>query len=201
MKSLNLIKRAAVVAIMASFAGVTLNAAMVPYTGTTPLQNDQSHPTTAGVVGTIGGTTGQGQGGWGTFQQTAAQTLLNLSLGGSGTSGGVPVYANTVHDYSGIVIGSSLSGSGQTVPEGWEFVIAKYAGQQAGYVVFYLGGNSATIPSSPQNYWTTQTGKYGLSGWTAFNAVPEPTTLIAGALLLLPFGASTLRSLRRTRAN
>ena len=30
-------------------------------------------------------------------------------------------------------------------------------------------------------------------------AVPEPTTLIAGALLLLPFGASTLRILRRGR--
>jgi hypothetical protein len=30
-------------------------------------------------------------------------------------------------------------------------------------------------------------------------AVPEPTTMIAGALLLLPFGASTLRILRRTR--
>jgi hypothetical protein len=30
--------------------------------------------------------------------------------------------------------------------------------------------------------------------------VPEPTTVIAGALLLLPFGASTLRILRRNRA-
>jgi len=30
--------------------------------------------------------------------------------------------------------------------------------------------------------------------------VPEPTTLIAGALLLLPFGASTLRLLRKNRA-
>ena len=30
--------------------------------------------------------------------------------------------------------------------------------------------------------------------------VPEPTTLIAGALLLLPFGASTLRILRRKHA-
>ena len=29
------------------------------------------------------------------------------------------------------------------------------------------------------------------------SAVPEPTTMIAGALLLLPFGASTLRVLRR----
>jgi len=30
--------------------------------------------------------------------------------------------------------------------------------------------------------------------------VPEPTTLIAGALLVLPFGASTLRGLRKNRA-
>ena len=30
-------------------------------------------------------------------------------------------------------------------------------------------------------------------------AVPEPTTVIAGALLLLPFGASTLRIMRKTR--
>ena len=30
-------------------------------------------------------------------------------------------------------------------------------------------------------------------------SVPEPTTIIAGALLLLPFGASTLRILRRNR--
>jgi hypothetical protein len=30
-------------------------------------------------------------------------------------------------------------------------------------------------------------------------AVPEPTTMIAGAMLLLPFGASTLRILRKTR--
>jgi hypothetical protein len=29
--------------------------------------------------------------------------------------------------------------------------------------------------------------------------VPEPTTIIAGAMLLLPFGASTLRILRKIR--
>jgi len=33
-----------------------------------------------------------------------------------------------------------------------------------------------------------------------FAPVPEPTTMIAGALLLLPFGASTLRMLRRRTA-
>ena len=45
----------------------------------------------------------------------------------------------------------------------------------------------------------------GPEGGAIFNqisvvpVVPEPTTIIAGALLLLPFGASTLRVLRRSR--
>jgi hypothetical protein len=34
----------------------------------------------------------------------------------------------------------------------------------------------------------------------SFHQVPEPTTMVAGALLLLPFGASTLRFLRRRTA-
>jgi hypothetical protein len=37
-------------------------------------------------------------------------------------------------------------------------------------------------------------------GNVSMTAVPEPTTLISGALMLLPFGASTLRILRRNRA-
>ncbi len=37
----------------------------------------------------------------------------------------------------------------------------------------------------------------GVTGFATVAPVPEPTTLIAGALLLLPFGASTLRILRR----
>jgi hypothetical protein len=43
---------------------------------------------------------------------------------------------------------------------------------------------------------------YGDSGVTynIISDVPEPTTMIAGALLLLPFGASTLRILRRRTA-
>jgi hypothetical protein len=48
--------------------------------------------------------------------------------------------------------------------------------------------------------WTAQPGE----NWHGFSlgltAVPEPTTVIAGALLLLPFGASTIRFLRKNRA-
>ena len=46
----------------------------------------------------------------------------------------------------------------------------------------------------------------GADGWTmdnfvdAIRVVPEPTTIIAGALLLLVFGTSTLRVLRKKQA-
>jgi hypothetical protein len=48
----------------------------------------------------------------------------------------------------------------------------------------------------PQN----QHGLYSQEMLYNVTPVPEPTTMIAGALLLLPFGASTLRVLRRNRA-
>jgi len=50
------------------------------------------------------------------------------------------------------------------------------------------GSSYATRISSYQNWIDT----------TA--AVPEPTTMLAGTLLLLPFGASTIRVLRKNRA-
>jgi hypothetical protein len=46
-----------------------------------------------------------------------------------------------------------------------------------------------------QPYWDNSSDRQ-----FQLTVVPEPTTLIAGALLLLPFGASTLRILRRKHA-
>jgi hypothetical protein len=49
----------------------------------------------------------------------------------------------------------------------------------------------------------TITGSYSIlenSGSDSVTVVPEPTTVIAGALLLLPFGMSTLRLLRKQRS-
>jgi hypothetical protein len=56
------------------------------------------------------------------------------------------------------------------------------------------------VTASPAN----ASGSAIVTGFAAGNGtsgtpVPEPTTMIAGALLLLPFGASTLRVLRRNR--
>jgi hypothetical protein len=50
---------------------------------------------------------------------------------------------------------------------------------------------------------TTQNGNIAqelLLRTTDADPVPEPTTMVAGVLLLLPFGASTLRVLRKNRA-
>jgi hypothetical protein len=52
-----------------------------------------------------------------------------------------------------------------------------------------------------QQQFTIANGSVIDSGTATVNtyAVPEPTTMIAGAMLLLPFGASTLRMLRKNR--
>ena len=60
--------------------------------------------------------------------------------------------------------------------------------------------------NGPGNYslYTYQPGSgytlaYNGSATTSISPVPEATTIIAGALLLLPLGASTLRILRKSR--
>jgi hypothetical protein len=54
-----------------------------------------------------------------------------------------------------------------------------------------------------QTYWTGEVQYQDADGTHTMdlqlNLVPEPTTMMAGALLLLPFGASTLRILRKAR--
>jgi len=50
----------------------------------------------------------------------------------------------------------------------------------------------------PITSFTVQGGQF-FSMDNLYTAVPEPTTMIAGALLLLPFGASTFRFFRKNR--
>jgi hypothetical protein len=55
-------------------------------------------------------------------------------------------------------------------------------------------GNGQAADSVPPSPWDTVTG-----GTFIPVPVPEPTTMIAGAMLLLPFAASTLRMVRKNR--
>ncbi len=59
----------------------------------------------------------------------------------------------------------------------------------------YLAGAHIFVAASPAN----KADGALATGFAADGVVPEPATMIAGVLLLLPFGASTLRVLRRNR--
>jgi hypothetical protein len=61
----------------------------------------------------------------------------------------------------------------------------------------YSNGPSSPVPNG--TYQLYQNNGANLLGEATITAVPEASTMIAGALLLLPFGASTLRILRRNR--
>lgn len=66
----------------------------------------------------------------------------------------------------------------------------------------YLGAlNPVSVTANQGNGYVLRSGETGAGQDMIWNVtpVPEPTTLIAGALLLLPFGASTLRFIRKNR--
>jgi hypothetical protein len=64
--------------------------------------------------------------------------------------------------------------------------------------------NGAVLPGQAWQWYDLPSGPpdsdWGLISSNALVPVPEPTTIISGVLMLLPFGASTLRILRRNRA-
>jgi hypothetical protein len=69
-------------------------------------------------------------------------------------------------------------------------------------IVFSFPG-IGTVTVTPLAFSTGPVGisdnSYDINGSFLFTPVPESTTMIAGALLLLPFGVSTLRILRKNR--
>jgi len=71
------------------------------------------------------------------------------------------------------------------------------------FTVYASGGlTPASFVANPAGYFfhADIIGPNGLTGnVAAIGAVPEPTTMVTGALLLLPFGASALRLLRKNR--
>jgi hypothetical protein len=61
------------------------------------------------------------------------------------------------------------------------------------------GAAAAAFPTIIDNWYGGGPSDRYAAGTFAIQAVPEPATLISGALMLLPFGASALRILRRNR--
>jgi len=72
--------------------------------------------------------------------------------------------------------------------------------------VFFMGeSGSITVPAGATGFYLGTMDAYGWANNIGsfdveINVVPEPSTIIAGALLLVPFGVSSLRLLRKNRA-
>jgi hypothetical protein len=124
--------------------------------------------------------------------------LLDMSLNSTTTSDGQTYVRNTALDPGTGSVSSTdyLTGTGTFVEAGWEYLAAKYDGPNGGLVVIYLGGESATLPTTSWNLWVNKQGKgYGLSGWIAYNTVclvnctlpdePEPSVPDSGSTAML----------------
>ena len=200
----------AVLASLGLWLGITAaNAAGTWVSGTSPISLN-----TQGIVGTVDGSSGDNPG---SDELYFAQELLNLpanTVNFSYTDASSLVahnYNTSSTEYGGTIVpGSSVQGANTSVAAGYDFAIAKYDGQNGGYILFYLGGEAATLPEYSYTLWSkNDPGQYQISGYTAFDvsgfnnntggSVPEPSTILAGALLLLPLGMSTARILRKNR--
>lgn len=115
-------------------------------------------------------------------------TLLGLGANSTLTLGG-QTFTTFNTDFNGTAIFASKDETENTsIPLGYQYVLAKYNGPNGGSVVWYLGGESATIPQTSLGLWTNTAGNgYGLSHFALFN----PTTSVpdGGATLALLGGA------------
>lgn len=158
-----------------------MGAASFAISFTSPLSYD-----TAGLVGTIDGKLANNSP---STQLMAAQALLDVV--GLGAVSGVYTTGNLV-DYSDTLNGdvNQTQGTALSIPVGYDYVLAKYGGKNAGYVLFYLGGQSATIPQYPYSFWSGKTKQYALSGWTVWNGssrVPDggATVMLLGTAIVV----------------
>src|SRR5690606_10228514 len=123
-----------------------------------------------------------------------ANQILAMSAGASATIGGVYYQTHNTDDYSGVLSVADAvrinTSNGSNIAAGYDYVMGKYDGQNAGWVLFYIGGEASSIPSFPYNLWTTNSHKYQLSNLTLWRSstttkVSEPGTLVLlGAALL-----------------
>ena len=136
---------------------------------------------------------------------------LNLSAASALNS---PAWASGGLVIAGDIMNSFLSqviASGNR-DEGWALTAAIYHALYANSTVTFANTTDGNLVESYYNTFSTTYSAInpigyvlapdplsgqGTAGQEFLIPVPEPTTMIAGALLLLPFGASTVRIIRR----
>ena len=119
---------------------------------------------------------------------SGADVLINLSMTRTGSSGNY-IYTFGLDSKADVLVS----------PPNWAYAEPQGSLDLAD-VINWVNGNSY---SGYAAFFGPQIGLSNTSGTTftvsqiQLQLVPEPTTMIAGALLLLPFGASTIRILRK----
>jgi len=114
-------------------------------------------------------------------EQTYAQAILDLSLGEIDGF----YKANTVFNFSGTITsnggqneepGGGFGDANDTVSieAGWRWVLVKYDGQNAGYVLLPLRNQASTIPEYPWKLWTENQTQYQISHYTLFDGPTPP---------------------------
>jgi hypothetical protein len=147
----------------------------------------------AGVVGAASGETG------GNANETTATAIANhlLAMGASESdpdpcslSGTTTCYKTSSTDYNGTldVADATKVDGGSNDVSGFTWVLAKYDGDNAGFVLFYvpdLGGT--TIPLTSSSIWLNVAGQgYQLSNFVGWNGTNVPD----GGMTLLLLGAA-----------
>jgi VPDSG-CTERM motif len=143
---------------------ISSNASALPLSYSTP-----------GVVGTLDGKIGNSNP---STELIIAQHILELiGLGTTSLAVGTQYYKNsTASDYSAILSNPVQSSPhAREVPLGIDYVLAKYNGKNAGYVLFHLPDfGTHTLPRYPANLWTTDATKWEISHFTQFDSVSVP---------------------------
>ena len=134
----------------------------------------------------------------GTIQQTITGLDVGQQYDLSFYLSGNPDGAPTVKQ-----LGVGLSIIGSTV-DTFSYTIGSNSHGSMDYTLetetFTATGTSEVLQFQDQSSYAGTTPYGAVIGGVSLTPVPEPTTVVAGAMLLLPFGMSTLRMLRKSRA-
>jgi hypothetical protein len=128
-----------------------------------------------------------------------AQHLLNMAANsvdptGCSLAGSTPCYRTGPTEYSATLTGGVQNSTGSNNVSGYEWVLAKYNGPNAGYVLFHVPTwGSSLIPTTSSAIWLNNGGNgYGLSsyvGWGSTRVPDSGATLSLLGLALAGIGA------------